>query len=290
MATEEEGITNCPVCFEAYEENGNHIPRILPCFHTVCENCIKQLMTENTLGCPECRTKRPAANGILSFLQNKYVISISRRNAQFGSCEIHNRVINLYCNESNCQHPICSLCLVSEHIRHDIKYFEQLCEQTRNMLSADLVSLKAKLQGARERFMASRRILKKETETCIKNIQIEKKKQMRKKSFDKMIKKAKEQMKGMDRVISEGVTVIDSKIHFLANAEENTIHVGKFDDLKRTLENISGIKNSISQLKLPRYPAYRKFRGTCGKLTTMTIDHSCLQAEGWFVFMNFSSS
>ena len=28
---EEDDVTNCPVCFEAYEETGDHVPRILPC-------------------------------------------------------------------------------------------------------------------------------------------------------------------------------------------------------------------------------------------------------------------
>ncbi len=37
-------LTHCPVCFEAYTESGEHIPRILPCFCTMCHVCIGQLM------------------------------------------------------------------------------------------------------------------------------------------------------------------------------------------------------------------------------------------------------
>ena len=37
MADSEDDITNCPVCFEEYTEEGDHVPRILPCYHTICQ-------------------------------------------------------------------------------------------------------------------------------------------------------------------------------------------------------------------------------------------------------------
>ena len=55
-------LTNCSVCFELYAENGDHVPRILPCFHTFCEKCIQQLFRGRLLTCPECRITHSAGN------------------------------------------------------------------------------------------------------------------------------------------------------------------------------------------------------------------------------------
>ena len=67
MADEGDDLTNCPVCLDEYTETGDHIPRILPCFHTLCEKCLEQLVLADRLDCPECRLKHPAPKGKTSF-------------------------------------------------------------------------------------------------------------------------------------------------------------------------------------------------------------------------------
>ena len=72
-------VTECPVCFESYEECGEHVPRLLPCTHTLCENCVRGLLKEKSLRCPECRTTHPAPNEVLKFPQNKYILILIRK-------------------------------------------------------------------------------------------------------------------------------------------------------------------------------------------------------------------
>ena len=36
MDREVDDSTNCPICFEPHEEAGDHLPRLLPCTHTLC--------------------------------------------------------------------------------------------------------------------------------------------------------------------------------------------------------------------------------------------------------------
>ena len=69
-----EDITECSVCFEAYGEDGDRVPRLLPCTHTFCEKCVRGLLKETSLRCPECRMVHPAPNEILTFPQNKYIL------------------------------------------------------------------------------------------------------------------------------------------------------------------------------------------------------------------------
>ena len=40
-----------PVCFESYEETGDHLPRLLPCTHTLCHTCVSAMIHCNTLVC-----------------------------------------------------------------------------------------------------------------------------------------------------------------------------------------------------------------------------------------------
>ena len=50
-----EDFQSCQVYFEDFEENGDHVPRILPCHHTLCHMCIGQMLRTDRLECPECR-------------------------------------------------------------------------------------------------------------------------------------------------------------------------------------------------------------------------------------------
>ncbi|RXM27652.1 E3 ubiquitin-protein ligase TRIM56 [Acipenser ruthenus] len=50
----EEEFLKCKICFELYKS-----PRILPCLHSYCEQCLEKLLEKGkgTIYCPECRTE-----------------------------------------------------------------------------------------------------------------------------------------------------------------------------------------------------------------------------------------
>ena len=119
-------MLSCQVCFEDFEETGPRIPRIFPCSHTVCESCLKDLITNDTIVCPECRKKHRAEKKEKSFPQNKYLL------AQIGGnnnatedqgndkrCEKHGERLVLYCLEDTCQKSICVSCIM-DHNKHDV--------------------------------------------------------------------------------------------------------------------------------------------------------------------------
>ena len=274
--------TNCQVCFETFKETGEHVPRILQCFHTVCEKCIKQLMKENTLECPECRTKHPAVNGILSFPQNKYVISNIKRNAQFESCEIHNRVMTLFCKETKCKTPICSICLLNDHKNHDMTDYQQWYVENRGILLANLKSLESNLQSKREDFMTKKEILCTETEACLGKIREHKEEYL--KTIENLIEEATKQMKRMQENIDEGITVVDTRKILVKNIEDS-ISTCTYKDLTNGYQTVSEIEESVtqelSQLMVHKYPTYtaRPLADVCGKISMVDINSSFLQAR-----------
>ena len=79
MSDSLEYILACQICLEDFEETGDHVPRILPCFHSLCEKCLKQLIEGNSMECPECREKHRVVNGIKIFPQNKYILANIRK-------------------------------------------------------------------------------------------------------------------------------------------------------------------------------------------------------------------
>ena len=124
-----EHLLSCQVCFHEFQEDGEHIPRLLPCTHTLCESCIRQLIRNNKLECPECR-KTHEAEGIKSFPQNKYLLSQVKRKSpedvamhKAKLCEEHQYELILFCLEGSCQRAICISCLNEKHRRHDVTGF-----------------------------------------------------------------------------------------------------------------------------------------------------------------------
>ena len=75
----EDGLTNCPICFERYKT-----PKYLPCLHTFCEECIqnyivsvlsKQDAPSGKINCPICRCVVSKPNGIESEYWGKHLPS-----------------------------------------------------------------------------------------------------------------------------------------------------------------------------------------------------------------------
>ena len=149
MASKANDMDMCPVCLEDYEEEGNHVPRRLPCTHTFCEDCITLLVgTNKTFRCPECRTHLTAVHGAKEFLENKEILSHLKESRNVSEtmahedqelpCSMHGESMNLFCNEPACQLQICSECLFDEHDNHHVVELQSLknesCETLRSYL------------------------------------------------------------------------------------------------------------------------------------------------------------
>ena len=117
--------TQCPVCFESYDDNGDHIPRILPCHCTLCQSCIGQLIKNNVLECPQDREKHAANKGVKSFSQNKYILAylkkeVKQNESEYDECTIHKMKLVLYCKEKSCLKAVCPVCMSENHLSHEV--------------------------------------------------------------------------------------------------------------------------------------------------------------------------
>ena len=115
----------CSVCLELFTE-----PKILPCCHTFCLECLKKTAsggkTEGQITCPKCRQSHPIPAGGLSEFLTDFIASCEveaaglnvptkRDDTQVcGECG-QNDPISHFCTE--CQKYLCSVCGLDLHKR-----------------------------------------------------------------------------------------------------------------------------------------------------------------------------
>ncbi len=138
-------LTQCPVCLTEYDLE-QRVPRILPCHHSSCHECITVLLQQtdddsdvdtddddtdddeeeddgiNKLKCPVCRAEHEIKEaGALTFAQNQYIVACLERKKNengFSRCYLHNREQTLYCRDGGCHKIICSKCYLVDHKKH----------------------------------------------------------------------------------------------------------------------------------------------------------------------------
>ena len=278
-ANEDDDTTNCSVCFEAYDEAEDHVPRLLPCTHTVCEACVKRLLNRASLTCPECRTRHPAENEVRSFPQNKYILALTRRKKIEDSteddaekttkivekCKKHEKEMAFYCNEKSCKMVICPLCMLQDHRSHDVVDVQQVKKhgEVETELKLFLLSSKRKLVAMEEE-------MKRNYENNIEEIQSQREELVRKleERYDKMVQDIKDRMTKLNHDIYGDISVIDKNIAEIDEVDDNTS-----DEKIKRIE--AEVRERVSGVRIYNYYKYEKslrrseddLDELCGKLT-----------------------
>ena len=259
----------CQICLEDFEETGDHVPRILPCSHTLCEKCLKQLIKPSNQGdkieCPECRKKHAVVGGVKTFPQNKYILTNIRRKYRTGNgkniekCPEHGKDFILFCKRPDCQKPICQACISKYHRGHDVVDIDEVKKEMKGIIQSKIRLAKEDLQRKRSKISSVKIETENKSETCISELTAQKDEILKQVSqqFDRMINKAKIQKLLTDTKTSRELQTIDKlKVH-LDNItiehedSETIIHEG----LARNLETVNEITERVAT-DLPRSEKY----------------------------------
>ncbi|XP_050409576.2 tripartite motif-containing protein 2 [Patella vulgata] len=128
---------SCSICLDDFTQ-----PKILPCFHTFCQDCldghIKVHTHLNKFNCPICRTETEVPKGGASgFTTNFYIEDIDNQQ----TCPKHKKLLlDLYCRD--CSTPICYKCNVIGHENHKKADLDEVGIEAREKLA----TLKQKLE------------------------------------------------------------------------------------------------------------------------------------------------
>ena len=295
MASSLEYTFTCQVCFEEFEETGNHVPRLLPCTHTLCETCMGKLIRGDKLKCPECRQTHPATRGRKSFSQNKYILvnikrststngqTISSKQPQADLCERHNRPRELFCTEDLCQKLICHLCLKNEHRNHDFEEAQQIIEEKRNMLVEHVGVVRNTLVSTKKRLLIAREDAKKNTIECTETIEKIRDENIRMiaEFSDKMITKVKNNYVDVNRKVYQETTKIDDNLGLLTDIKENSKAVKSVEDITQMIATVNMLapKEERGMFKHFHYHGYKSLTVDDLQKITGSLDSKDAQVD-----------
>ena len=245
-------LLQCQVCFEEFEEDGSHVPRLLPCTHTLCHTCIGQLIQRHKLECPECREKHEAKKEEKSFPQNKYILTqMKRKSAQeqpkaheFQKCLYHVKELsNLFCKEPGCRKPICRLCLIKNHKKHDVIDIEE-CKK--EVLMKDLIRTCKNLETKVEMMSQTKETIGERTKSAIE--EIKQKKEEFDRHFEKMTTEAEEQNRLQNLLISDEISAMNSNLELLKSLRQNIENEEEIshEEIFNSQETVTGIVENIN--------------------------------------------
>ena len=265
MADSLEYVFTCQVCFEDFKGTGSHVPRLLPCTHTLCETCVGQLIRGDMLECPECRQKHPATRKEKSFPQNKYILVNIKRSSHTSKkpevdlCERHNRPRDLFCTEELCQQRICPLCLKDDHQNHNFEDAEQLLKDQSLKFVEHVKSLRCNLLSNKEKMLSAKEDAKKTTTECWMKIEAARVKQIKTLTelFDQMIAKVENNLADYSSKVDNKTREIDNNLSLLADIENNNKTVTSVEDMT---EIITTLRVMAENLELSQVGTFKDFQ------------------------------
>ena len=265
MADSLEHILACQICLEDFQEAGDHVPRILPCTHTLCEKCLKQLIRGNFVECPECRKKHRVVNAVKTFPQNKYILAnIRRKQAEIlkkdqtpvNICEKHGKDLILYCKGPRCLRAICQTCLTRHHRGHDVVETEEIEREALLEKIEDVIKC---LEGRKGNIFAVVKKAEIENVECVQRITARKEEliQMINQRFEQMLEEVRQ--KGQN-YLAEKLKIVEEHLDLLKNIRDNVDkEVITHKEIEADMETINSVEESIKD-QLSRKVEYKVFK------------------------------
>ena len=236
MDKEWDEFTSCPVCFEDYEESGDHVPRLLPCSHTLCDKCVRELKEANRLRCPQDRQTYRASR---KFPQNNYILKQIRdgKERRYKKCGHHGREINLFCRNEACQQELCSLCLTENHKKHDVEDLLLIKE-------AKLAEIEKEIEKEKEIFKDYKDKLNTiREETC--------------EELSKTLAEVNTKKEELSALLNEKLSDIDYVISSMTNVKDHLSMISTYAEMSSSQATI---RNEISDLTKNLKQPFKIFR------------------------------
>ncbi|XP_053235239.1 E3 ubiquitin-protein ligase TRIM7-like isoform X1 [Podarcis raffonei] len=167
----------CSICLEYFQD-----PVIIPeCGHNFCRSCLSQWWekSEAEASCPQCREQIKQRNLIpnqplATVLETLRAKELSLQGwetvaGKEGRCETHQEPLKLFCKDH--KRPICLVCDRSkEHENHKVIPLEEASQEYKDQISSCLDNLRKK----KEKTLAFKADVEKESQDLLKQIEAEK--------------------------------------------------------------------------------------------------------------------
>lgn len=224
---------DCPVCSESWLSKD---PRVLPCQHTLCKDCLSKLehkecvrfeYIENVINCPVCRlTIVWPERGLAGFPRNLVAsnVTINKKLEQVNkvNCEKHDlEIIFVCCFCSNI--PICKKCW-KNHENHKLKVYEDY----------------VKLKNFKKKFNETVEKFKSHFETSYSNLVINDD------NIEKVIRRAISQVKeGCIQKRKTAIMNINERLDILKKIMNNNNNFNLFNELEYGNKVLNSIQKEL---------------------------------------------
>ena len=258
-------LLKCPLCCEHYTERGEHGAKLLPCTHTACGKCIAGIYRsfDKSLHCPICTKKHVYNYGVESISDNQYILMQIKKNEQ-DTCSIHQRELCLFCNGPECQKPICSLCLTTDHRAHDFDDLGKAREKKYHDLLKKLQVLRNKLSSSKETLSKLEENNAFHSKNCKAKLELDREATINKinENFDKLLADVDRQKMKVDEQINETMAVMDDDFLMSESIKETTSETSTCKSIAEKLETVRSMTTShsslLSKLEACEYYEYTK--------------------------------
>ncbi|XP_050418104.2 tripartite motif-containing protein 2-like [Patella vulgata] len=130
----------CSICLDDFTK-----PKILPCFHTFCQQCIDDYIKAhshlNKFNCPNCRTEIQVPDGGASGFSTNFYIQ-AKGETQNHFCRKHKtKEVEFYCRD--CSVAVCCKCVILDHTTHSKTDLTDVDQELRGKLNI----IKRELEG-----------------------------------------------------------------------------------------------------------------------------------------------
>ena len=143
----------CSVCLELYTT-----PRILPCYHTFCEDCLDNLALNKEsdtyyISCPVCREKikqpEEGARGFPKAFQIINIVDIHRQEEKKqNTCSKHRKPLEMFCK--TCDDTICADCASYTHKDHKYELLDDYYPKIMQTIENSLTTISIKIEGLKD--------------------------------------------------------------------------------------------------------------------------------------------
>ena len=288
--TEVDDLKSCPVCFEDFSAEGSHVPRILPCFHTLCEQCVGYLLqNNNSLECPECREKHEAPRSVKTFQQNKYIIAYVRKkrkslpevvvSQERARCSDHGEEMTMYCRKNGCEKVICHLCLVKCHKFHDVVDLEEERNENYRGLVKDIEQVSKILMIKKKKFVIFQEGLDKLHKESLKLLNLRREQIIRKinENMDKLEGALCKDKTDQNRKIQNEMETMEMNIDMIRSLQDDVNETTALEDIKFKRDIVNNICEE-TQKKNPDITRYLEYAHP-HQTNPGTLEHLCGKIE-----------
>ena len=205
------------------------------------------LLDDKSLSCPVCPKVHPATEGVNSFQKNIYIISYIKKKNTFARCKLHDgKELNLFCKTADCQRNICQLCLLKEHIGHEVVDIAEEQKQKKEQINNIADELTSELTVARENLLEARKSMEKCNTASL--AMLKKRKADAINLMDKVINDVTNQINVSNEEVDKEVDSIDADLKLVCSTKERAAKSKISEDFAAVdveLERFQQIKDRV---------------------------------------------